>query len=460
MYAKVQILNHICEIGAIVGYTKRLIARESELGRPVRVGLVGAGQMGSGFIAQIARQSGVHISAVADVALERAVTALKAAGIADPVSDSNLTVLSDVILSNGSVAVNDALLLPQLPVDIVIECSGVPEVAARVALSSILGGKHVALMTVEADVTVGLLLSRLAERSNVIYTVCRGDEPVECLKLVEFVEDLGLDLVMAGKGKNNPLRQDATPDSLVDEATSKGMNPRMLCSFVDGTKTMVEMVALANAANLQLSTRSMHGPDATVPTLHDIFKPIEDGGILESTGVVDYATGPVAPGVFVVAKATDPTVHHELSYLKMGPGPYFSFYRPYHLASVEAILSIGEVMIDKQPSLAPVAWNAEVVAMAKRDLQPGERIDGIGGEHVYGDAVSANQARDQRELPIGLASSATLIRPVAQGAAVTYDDVELDETRTVVLLRKLQDLLISQGILNLDSISQLASAAK
>ncbi|TQO20554.1 putative homoserine dehydrogenase-like protein [Rhodoglobus vestalii] len=440
-----------------MGYTNKLLARQREVGRPVRIGLVGAGQMGSGFIAQIARQKGVDITAVADIAIDRAVSALANAGITDVDQSTDLETLAATIEAGGHVVVNDALTLPRLPIDMVIECSGVPEIAAKVALASLLGGKDVALMTVEADVTVGLLLSRIAAQTGNIYTVCRGDEPVECLKLVEYVEDIGLDVVLAGKGKNNPLNETATPSSLEAEAKAKGMNPRMLCSFVDGTKTMIEMAALANAADLQLTKRSMHGPAATVPTLQDIFKPIADGGILERSGVVDYATGPVAPGVFVVAKATDPVVHEELSYLKLGEGPYFAFYRPYHLASVEAVLSIGEVMIDRQSSLAPIAWNADVSTMAKRDLKAGEKIDGIGGEHVYGDAVPAAEAKAGRELPIGLASAGTLIRDVAKGTAVTYDDVQLDETKTIVILRKLQDALLADGQLQVPALSALLS---
>lgn len=435
-----------------MSYTRKLLARQAALGRPVRIGLVGAGQMGKGFIAQIARQHGVDITAVADVAVDRAVAALAAAGIAEVVRDGDLAA---AIERGEHVVVDDAIALTRLPVDMIVECSGVPEVAAKVALASLLAGKHVALMTVEADVTVGLLLAKIARQTGAIYTVCRGDEPVECLKLVEFVQDIGLEVVLAGKGKNNPLRQTDTPEMLEEEARAKGMNPRMLCSFVDGTKTMIEMAALANAADLQLTQRTMLGPEATVPTLQDVFKPRADGGILERSGVVDYATGPVAPGVFVIGKANDAVVHEELSYLKMGPGPYFSFYRPYHLASVEAVLSIGEVICDGQPSLQPIAWNADVSATAKRALTAGERIDGIGGGDVYGDAVPAEEARAGRELPIGLASAATLIRDVPQGAVVTYDDVTLDETRTIVVLRKLQDLLLAGGLFPADELAAL-----
>lgn len=430
-----------------MSYTRKLLARQSATGRPVRIGLVGAGQMGSGFIAQIVRQQGVAISAVADIALDRAVSALAAAGVHDTVRDGDL---SGAVDEGRCVVVDDAHALARLPVDIVIECSGVPEVAAQVALGAILAGKHVALMTVEADVTVGLLLARLAERSGVIYTVCRGDEPVECLKLVEYVRDIGLEVVMAGKGKNNPLRRDATPDALAEEAASKGMNPKMLCSFVDGTKTMIEMAALANAADLELTQRSMIGPETTVSALQDVFVPAEAGGVLDRSGVVDYATGDVAPGVFVIGRADDHVVRDELRYLKLGDGPYFAFYRPYHLASIEAILSIGEIMTDGQPSLAPVAWNADVSAIAKRDLSAGDRIDGIGGRDVYGDAVPAREAREKRELPIGLAASGRLVRDVPRGAAVTYDDVELEDSRTIVLLRKLQDALLASGALSVD----------
>jgi len=424
-----------------MGYTQRLLARAEREGHLARAAVVGAGQMGSGFVAQIARQQGVDVSVVADVVPERALAAYRNAGIGDAVLCETAEAAREVVEAGGHAVVADALVLAELPLDIVLECSGVPEVATRVALAVLGAGIHVGLMTVEADVTVGLALASVARQSGAIYTVCRGDEPVECLKLVEFVEDIGLELVAAGKGKNNPLRHDATPASLEEEAAAKGMNPRMLCSFVDGSKTMIEMVALANAADLALSRRSMTGPETTVKELANVFVPEREGGVLTGPRQVDYATGDVAPGVFVVAKATNEVVHHELSYLKMGPGPNFAFYRPYHLASVEAVLTIGEVLTEGQPSLAPKAWNAEASAIAKRDLAVGERIDGIGGETVYGDAVPAAEAREGGELPIGLASGAVLVRPVAKGEPVRYDDVRLDESKAIVALRRLQDAL-------------------
>lgn len=438
-----------------MGYTSKLLAREAELGRPVRVGLVGAGQMGSGFVAQIARQKGVDISVVADIATERATAAFENAGITDAVVSDVAAETARLVEAGGHVAVADAFCLPELPVDLVLECSGVPEVATRIALACLLAGKNVALMTVEADVTVGLVLAKIAQQTGAIYSVCRGDEPVECLKLIEYAEDIGLEVTMAGKGKNNPLDHDATPDTLAEEASSKHMNPKMLCSFVDGTKTMIEMTALANAADLELTQRSMLGPAATVPTLAEIFRPESEGGILDRHGVVDYATGPVAPGVFVIVQTPNQVVAEELKYLKLGPGPYFALYRPYHLASIEACLTIGEIVIDGQPSLAPVAWNADVVATAKKDLAPGDVIDGIGGYTIYADATPAAEARANNELPIGLAAGATVVRPVAKGAALTYDDVELDDKQVIVALRKIQDSLDPGADVDLSTLPTL-----
>ena len=426
-----------------MGYSARLVSREAETGRPIRVGVVGAGQMGRGLIAQIQNTRGMAVSAVADIEEQRAIDALQAAGATDVISSGTAEELSQAVLAGKSVVVNNGTKIPDLPVDIVLEVSGVPDVAAEVALESLLKGKHVALMTVEADVTVGWVLAQIAESGNAIYTVCRGDEPVEALKLVEYAEDIGLEVIVAGKGKNNPLRQDATPESLAEEAASKGMNPKMLCSFVDGTKTMVEMAALANATGYAIDVPGMHGQQINLSELAEKLRPEADGGIVSQPRVVEYVTGDVAPGVFVTVKATNPVVHEELDYLKLGHGPYYQLYRPYHLASIEATLSISEVVLDQRASLKPIAWTAEVVTKAKRDLKAGEQIDGIGGSTVYGYTVDATEARNAGQLPIGLARGAKVVRDVAKGEVIGYDDVELDDRKLIVTLRKLQDSLLA-----------------
>src|ERR687890_2027501 len=372
-----------------MAYRERLLDRQSTTGQPVKVGLVGAGQMGRGFVAQVRRIAGMEVVAVADLDVQRATGALKAAGVENVTTGDDFDRLSGAIAEGGTVALNDPTLLTALPVDMVIDATGVPEIGAQIALRAILAGKHVGLLNVETDITVGWLLSRMAAQSGAVYTLCRGDEPAEALKLVEFARDLAFDVVCAGKGKNNPMRPHATPTMLTDEANRKKMNPKMLASFVDGSKAMIEMAALANAADLGVAKRGMSAHKTTVPELHNVFNPSADGGILDRSGVVDFATGPVAPGVFVVARSDEPTVIEEMDYLGMGSGPYYSFYRPYHLASIEAPLSIPAAVLDGRSDIQPTAWRAEVAAGTKRAVKAGERIDGIGGEYVYGMIDSA-----------------------------------------------------------------------
>lgn len=428
-----------------MSYNQRLKEREQLIGRPVRVGVVGAGQMGRGLIAQIARTPGMIVSAVADIDPSRAIDALAAIDIKVPGKSEDYSVASAAIEAGETVVIDDGTKIPELPVDIVLEVSGVPEVAAEIAFASLLNKKHVALMTVEADVTVGWILAQIANAGNTIYTVCRGDEPVEVLKLIEYAEDIGLEVVVAGKGKNNPLRPTDTPDNLVEEAKSKGMNPKMLTSFVDGTKTMIEMAALANATGYRVEVPGMHGAEVNVKELAEKLKPASEGGLLDlgQGPVVEYVTGDVAPGVFVIVKATNEVVREELDYLKLGHGPYYALYRPYHLASIEATLSISEAILDGRPSLQAKAWTAEVVAKAKRDLKAGETIDGIGGSTVYGFTMDASEAREKNGLPIGLAGRTELLRDVAAGEIITYDDVRLDDSKKIVALRKLQDSLLN-----------------
>ncbi|HEU0101976.1 MAG TPA: SAF domain-containing protein [Mycobacteriales bacterium] len=427
-----------------MSFRDRLLDRERRLGRPLRLGLVGAGQMGRGFAAQLGRMPGVHLSAVADVEPARAAEALTSAGVGQ-VTATTSTGRARAVDDGASVVLDDAGELVELPLDVVIEATGVPEIGARVILSALLAGRDVATLNVECDVTVGALLHRLSASTGSVYSVCRGDEPVEAKILVDFARDLGFEVVAAGKGKNNPLDPRATPASLLAEATQKRMNPKMLCSFVDGSKAMIEMAALANTTGLEVSRRGMHGPPSTVDTLHRTFALQDDGGVLDRPGVVDYCTGPVAPGVFAVVRADDPYVNHEMSYLKMGDGPYFSLYRPYHLASIEAPLTVYEMALDRRPSLVAEHWTAEVAAATKRDLVPGDVIDGVGGSTVAGVIDDAEDFRRDRLVPLGVLAGARVVRPVAAGELLTVDDVEVDTTSVIVALRQLQDSLVASA---------------
>jgi predicted homoserine dehydrogenase-like protein len=421
-----------------MSYRDRLQHRLDETGRPLRVGLVGAGQMGRGLAAQLLRMPGITLSAVLDVQHERAVEALTQAGITPTDAPDTASAVA-AIEAGGSVALTSVDRLAGLPLDVVVEATGVPEVSVSVAIQALAAGINVATLTVEADVTVGRYLAQLAGESDAIYSVCRGDEPVETKILVDYARDLNFEVIAAGKGKNNPLDPYATPESLAGRAAEKQMNPKMLTSFVDGSKAMIEMASLANTTGLGVSKRGMHGPPSSVATLHETFALTKDGGIIEQAGVVDYCTGDVAPGVFVIIRTDDPYVHHEMTYLQMGDGPYFALYRPYHLASIEAPLTVYEIVLDKRASLTSEHWTAEVGAQAKRALKAGERIDGIGGMMVRGLIDPADDFARDGLVPLGVLAGATLTRDVPVDHTLTYDDVELDESSLIVRMRRIQE---------------------
>ena len=427
-----------------MGYRQKLLERRSALGRDVRIGLVGAGQMGRGFIEQAHRIEGMEVVAVADLQPGLAETSLRNVGVEEIVQGGeDIDRLAQAVDEGHHVTVVDAAQLTALPVDIVIDASGVPSVGASTALRAIFAGKNVGLLTVETDITVGLLLSRMADRAGVVYTVCRGDEPVEAKRLVDYATDLDFEVVCAGKGKNNVFDRSGNPDSLRNEALARGMNPKMLTSFVDGSKTMIEMAALSNATGLKVSKRGMHGPTTSVDQLARTFCSVEQGGLLERTGVVDYAMGPVAPGVFCTVSSDSRLVREGMDYLKMGPGPVYAFYRPYHLANLEAPLTVAAAVFDRVPDLAPVAWTAEVVTAAKRPLKAGEVLDGVGGHTVYGVVEDAGVASGENLLPLGVCAGLTLTRDIADGEILRWADVEVNERELIIQLRRLQDSLLA-----------------
>ena len=413
-----------------MNYTEELIKREKELGRPVRVGLAGAGQMGSGLAAQIGKIPGMELVACADIDLARAENALKLAGI-DKIGHNSEASYS---IENGQGGVVDnAKALAELPVDIVFEATGVPWVGAEVADACIDASKHILMLNVETDVTIGQYLANKANKNGVIYSVANGDEPVACKELYDFSVDLGFEIVCVGKGKNNPLDQTANPDTCLEKATKKKMNPKMLASFEDGSKTMIEMAALANAIGLPPDRVGMNGPVSEVKDLNQTLIPSEDGGVLSGIGRVDYAFGP-APGVFSIVKSDNQTVIDEMEYLSMGSGPYYTFYRPYHLASIEAPRSVGMAIINKEPGLQPTTWIAEVIGHAKKDLVKGDKIDGIGGYASYGVTYPVEQSKEF--VPLGLLEGAVVLEDIKAGDPISKSAVQLPDN----LINKLRTL--------------------
>ena len=404
-----------------MNYTEELIKREKELGRPVRVGLAGAGQMGSGLAAQIGKIPGMELVACADIDLARAENALKLSGI-DKIGHNSDASAS---IENGQGGVVDnAKALAELPIDIVYEATGVPWVGAEVADACIDANKHILMLNVETDVTIGQYLANKANKNGVIYSVANGDEPVACKELYDFSVDLGFEIVCVGKGKNNPLDQTANPDTCLEKATKKKMNPKMLASFEDGSKTMIEMAALANAIGLPPDRVGMNGPVSEVKDLNKTLIPSEDGGVLSGIGRVDYAFGP-APGVFSIVKSDNQTVIDEMEYLSMGSGPYYTFYRPYHLASIEAPRSVGMAIINKEPGLQPTTWIAEVIGHAKKDLVKGDKIDGIGGYASYGVTYPVEQSIEF--VPLGLLEGAEVLEDIKAGDPISKSAVQLPD---------------------------------
>lgn len=433
-----------------MGYTKRLREREQELGHPIRVGVVGAGQMGTGLVAVIERIPGMSVVALADHNTGKAAAAFRAAGRNEVVdAGTDLDAAAAEIERGGAVAIREGLDLPNLPVDIVVEASGNPEIAAQVAFACISHRIDVALLTIEADITVGLLLASLANAGGSVYTVMRGDEPIEALRLVEYAEDLGFEVVCAGKGKNNPNIPHSVPEDNVDDARRKGMNPRMLTEFTDGTKTQIEMTALSNARNMPIQVDGMRGKLINVADLATQLIPATAGGILNDADgpVVEYVTGDVAPGVFCIVKSSSDIVTAELDYLRLGNGPFYALYRPWHIASVEAPLSIAEAVLNRRADFQSRYACTETVGRAKRDLQPGETLDAMGTHDYYGWALPADRASELRACPIGLLQHSTVKQAVPQDQIITYDDLELDETRPLVAMRRLQDGLVARGVL-------------
>jgi predicted homoserine dehydrogenase-like protein len=427
---------------------ERLQALERE-GHPIRVAIIGAGQMGSGVARGVARLHGMRLAGVCDLLLERAVAAAGEAGVAAAEGETAQAVRRLVVDGRAAVTRQARWFIDIPEVDAIVDATGDPETGARVALAALAHRKVFVTMNVEADVTVGPVLAWMARSSGAVYTVAAGDEPSALSELVDFARIAGFEVICAGKGKNNRLDRSVTWRSVDAEAAQRGMSARMLASFVDGTKTMVELAALANATGLQPDCPGLHGPRADVKDLLRVFIPAVDGGILRNRGVVDFAIGDVAPGVFLIVSATDRAVRKDLAYLRAGDGPYYLLHRPYHLASLEAPLSVARAVLYGEVTMAAAgAPVAACVAVAKRDLNAGEALDGIGGETVYGIADTAARTSTAGAVPIGLVAGATVLRDVPRGAMLTRENVTVDESLTVVNLSRLQDAMVAQGALS------------
>ncbi len=421
-------------------------------GTPIRVAVSGAGWIGSGFVAQVAHMPGMMVNVVADTDVAAARAAFQATGVpAELIVEANAPGQAmDALRAGRRVVTGDYRLAAQLEaVDIVADVTPSPAIGAETAYACIRHGKDVVMVNIEADVTVGRILKKLAREAGVLYTVSSGDEPGCLAELYDYVTTLGMEPIVIGKGKNNPLDPTATPDTVAEAAHKANKDPFQVASYVDGTKTMFEMTCAANATGCLPMQRGMVGPEATLETVSDIFALKEDGGITPFPGVVDFVQGAaMSGGVFITVRVHDGRISADLRYLKVAGdkqrgGKYFTFFRPYHLWFLEAPISVARAALYKEVWLAPRDEPvAEVMTVAKRALKPGERLDDFGGYTFYGVMDRATEARRLNALPVGLAPGAKVVRPVAAGALVTWDAVELDEDSTVVKLRRQQDHLV------------------
>ena len=424
---------------------QELLRLEAE-GHPIRVGVSGAGWIGSGFVAQVAHMPGMEVTVLADTDTRAAWEAFIATGVEreDIVEASAPGPAMDALRAGKRVVTGSYELAAQLEaVDIVADITPSPAIGAETAYACIQHGKDVVMVNIEADVTVGRILNKLAREAGVLYTVSSGDEPGCLMELYDFVTSLGYELIVIGKGKNNPLNPAATPDTVAESARRAGKDPFQVASYVDGTKTMFEMTCAANATGCLPMQRGMTGPEATLKTVSEIFALEEDSGITKFPGAVDFVQGPsMAGGVFVTVRVEDERICADLQYLKVGKGKYFTFFRPYHLWFLEAPISVARAHLHRQTTLVPLDRPvAEVMTVAKRALKPGDRLDDFGGFTFYGIMDRAEEVRALNALPVGLAPGAEVVRPVAAGKILTWDDVRLDEDSVVVKLRRQQDAL-------------------
>ena len=415
---------------------------------PIRVGLVGAGFMGRGIALQILTATpGMELVAVSNRSLGPAREAFVAAGVDDPLVVDSVPRLEQAIHDGQPAITDEGLLLAEAEgMDAIVEVTGSVEFGAQVVLRAIEHGKHAILMNAELDGTLGPILKDRADRAGVIYTNSDGDQPGVMMNLYRFVKGIGVRPVLCGniKGLHDPHRNPTTQESF---ARTWGQKPHMVTSFADGTKISFEQAIVANATGMRVAKRGMHGfevePGTRIEDAAQLFDPAE---LEEGNGIVDYVVGAApGPGVFVLGMHSHPTQQHYLNLYKLGEGPLYCFYTPYHLCHFEAPATIARAVDFGDAALAPAGClQVEVVATAKVDLKPGDELDGFGGYLSYGLAENADIARSERLLPLGLTEEGCrLVRPVAKDEVLTYDDVELPGDRLCERLRVEQDAVVA-----------------
>jgi predicted homoserine dehydrogenase-like protein len=416
-----------------------LLRQRHDAGRPVRVALIGAGKFGSMFLAQVPTIAGLEVAMIADLDPDRAREACRTVGW------DEARIAGTRFSTDGTEACTAG------DVEVVIEATGHPEAGIRHALAAIEAGKHIVMVNVEADVLAGPLLAEKARERGIVYSMAYGDQPALVSEMVDWARAAGFTVAAAGKGtKYLPVYHTVTPDDVwahygltPEQAKAAGMNPQMFNSFLDGTKSAIEMAAIANACDLDVPEDGLRFPPAHVLRPRSIGGQLDQDGMVEVVSSVERDGRPVFRdlrwGVYVVLKA--PNDYAAACFKQYGlptdaTGRYAAMYKPFHLIGLELSISVLSAALRGEPTGSCRTWRGDAVAVAKRDLKAGDNLDGEGGYTVYGRLAPAERSKAERMLPIGLAHGIRLTRDVAAGSVVTEDDVDLDPARLAVQIRR------------------------
>jgi predicted homoserine dehydrogenase-like protein len=428
---------------------------------PIRVGLIGAGKFGTMYLSQAARTRGVQIMAIADLDPERARAACARVGGLDP----SAVTFEDARKNGNTHLTDDSMALVAADgIEVVIDATGSPAAGIAHALACCEFGKHIVMVNVEADVLAGPLLAERARQAGIVYSLAYGDQPALIHEQVDWARACGLDVVAAGKGtKYLDGYHYVTPDDVwehygltPEQAAAGGMNPQMFNSFLDGTKSAIEMAAVANVTGLSPAPDGLAFPACGTHDLPHIMRPRDEGGVLHHKGQVEvisseerdgrHVTGDLRWGVYVVFEAPSDYVRacfDEYGLLTDSSGSYSTLWKPYHLIGLELGISVASVALRHESTGAPAGFRGDAVATAKRNLKPGEELDGEGGFTVYGKLMPGADSLAAGGLPIGLAHGVRLKTAVARDQPVRWTDVEIDETSQAVQVRREMEVMFS-----------------
>jgi predicted homoserine dehydrogenase-like protein len=425
----------------------RLLKERESRGTPLRVGLIGAGKFGSMYLSQVRHTPGMRVTAIADLDPPRARQSLQRVGWSDS-AISSLSFFSDA-----------RALIETQDIDIVIDSTGSPAAGISHVLACCEHRKHIVMVNVEADALAGPLLAQRAREAGIVYSLAYGDQPALICELVDWARACGFEVIAAGKGtKYLPAYHASTPETVwghygltAEDARIGGLNAQMFNSFLDGTKSSIEMCAVSNATGL-LAPEGLSFPPCGADELPQVLRPQTEGGVLHHRGQVEVISSlrrdgsPVQRdlrwGVYVVFAGGSDYVERcfkEYGLVTDASGQYSALYKPFHLIGLELGISVASVGLRREPTGAPIGFNADVVATAKRDLLAGEILDGEGGYTVYGKVMPAEESIQIGGLPLGLAHKVRLVHAIAAGQQVRWDDVEIDEDQSAVAFRRLME---------------------